>query len=538
MEPQTEVAKKAMSALIERGEAVLGIELGSTRIKGVLIDGKGKALASGSHSWENRLVNGVWTYDLDDVWAGIASCYKALAQDVKKKYGITLKSVASAGFSGMMHGYIALDKKGKLLSPFRTWRNNITGEASEKLTKLFNFAIPQRWSIAHLYQSILNNDAHVKNIAYLTTLSGYIHLKLTGNRVMGVGEASGMFPIDPAKLDWEQAMVKKFDAKIAKSGYPWKLRDILPKTLPAGAEAGTLTEEGAKLIDPSGKLKAGIKLCPPEGDAGTGMVATNSVRVRTGNVSAGTSVFAMLVLEKTLSKARSEIDVVVTPDGKPVGMAHSNNCTSDLDAWMEIFGNAAKLMGSKASKAELYDKLLDAALNGDDDAGGLLHVSYLSGEHLTGFTEGRPLFARAPDSTFSLENVVRSLLFTSLCALRTGLNVLYNEEGVKVDEIRGHGGFFKTAHVGQRIMAAATNTPISLPTAAGEGGAWGMALLAAFMIRKDKKLTLPDYLDKLIAKSIGKPVKPNPKDVAGFEAYFKRYHQCLPIETAAVKALK
>lgn len=538
METKNDAAKKTTAALIEQGKAVLGIELGSTRIKGVLIDAKGKALASGSFGWENQLVNGVWTYELDAVWAGVASCYKALAQDVKKRYGVTLKTVAAAGFSGMMHGYIALDKDGKLLSPFRTWRNNITGDAAEKLTKLFNFAIPQRWSIAHLYQSVLNEEVHVKDIAYLTTLAGYIHLKLTGNRVMGVGEASGMFPIDPDTLDWDQAMVKKFDAKISKCGYPWKLRDILPKPLSAGEEAGTLSAEGAKLIDPTGKLAAGIKLCPPEGDAGTGMVATNSVRVRTGNVSAGTSVFAMLVLDKKLSKARPEIDVVVTPDGKTVGMAHSNNCTSDLDAWMAVFGTASKLMGSKATKAELYDKLLDAALKGDDDAGGLLHVSYFSGEHMTGFTEGRPLFARMPDSAFTLENVVRSLLFTSLCALRTGLNVLYDEEGVKVDEIRGHGGFFKTAHVGQRIMAAATNTPISLPTAAGEGGAWGMALLASFMIRKDKKQALPDYLDKLIAKSIGKPVKPNPKDVEGFEAYFKRYHQGLPIETAAIKALR
>jgi len=538
METQTDLAKNATRALIEKGEAVLGIELGSTRIKGVLIDGKGKALASGSHGWENQLVNGVWTYGLDDVWAGVAACYKALAQDVKKQYGVTLKAVASAGFSGMMHGYIALDKNGKLLTPFRTWRNNITGDASEKLTKLFDFAIPQRWTIAHLYQSILNNDAHVKDICYLTTLAGYVHWKLTGNRAVGVGEASGIFPIDPETLDYDQALVKKFDARIAKSGYPWKLRDIMPKPLPAGTEGGTLSEEGAKLIDPSGKLRAGIKLCPPEGDAGTGMVATNSVRIRTGNVSAGTSVFAMLVLEKKLSKARPEIDVVVTPDGKPVGMAHSNNCSSDLDAWMGVFGQAAKLMGSEATKAELYDKLLDAALKGDDDAGGLLHISYLSGEHLTGFTEGRPLFVRTPDSDFSLENLIRSLLFTSLCALRTGLNVLYDEEGAKVDEIRGHGGFFKTANVGQRIMAAATNTPISLPSAAGEGGAWGMALLASFMNRKDKKIMLPDYLDKLIARSIGKPVKPNPKDVAGFDKYFERYHTGLSIETAAIKALK
>ncbi len=538
MEKRTEGDSKAAAALIGRGEAILGIELGSTRIKGVLIDKDGTPLASGSKGWENQLVDGVWTYSLDDVWAGIAACYASLAEDVKKRYGVVLKRTAACGFSGMMHGYVALDKDGKLLTPFRTWRNNITGEAADKLTALFDFAIPQRWSIAHLYQSILDGQSHVKDIAYLTTLAGYVHWKLTGKFVMGVGEASGMFPIDPDALDFDAAMVAKFDAAVSSRGYPWKLKNILPKVLSAGEAAGSLSPEGAKLLDPTGAFEPGIPLCPPEGDAGTGMVATNSVRVRTGNVSAGTSVFAMIVLEKKLSKARPEIDIVTTPDGKLVGMAHSNNCSSDLDAWMAIFGQAAKLMGADFSTATLYDRILEAALSGDRDAGGLLHVSYLSGEHLTGFTEGRPLFVRKPDSAFSLENVVRSLLFTSLCALRTGLDVLIKGEGVVVDEIRGHGGFFKTASVGQRIMAAATNTPISLPASAGEGGAWGMALLAAFLIRENKKLNLPDYLDAKIAGSLGSRFAPIPEDVAGFDEYFARYHGCLPIEAAAVSALK
>lgn len=538
MEKQTEVDKRAATTLIAQGNAVLGIELGSTRIKGVLIDQDGKPLAAGSKGWENKLVDGVWTYDLDEAWAGAAECYASLAEDVKKRYGVALTKVAACGFSGMMHGYIALDKNGKLLTPFRTWRNNITGEASEKLTKLFDFAIPQRWTIAHLYQSILNGEAHVKNIAYLTTLAGYMHWKLTGRFVLGIGEASGVFPIDPDTLDYDARMVKQFDDTTAARGFPWKLRDILPKVLPAGADAGSLSAEGAALLDPSGALAAGIPLCPPEGDAGTGMVATNSVRVRTGNVSAGTSVFAMLVLEKKLSKARPEIDIVVTPDGKLVGMAHSNNCTSDLDAWMSVFGSAAKLMGAEFTTVELYDRILGAALTGDREAGGLLHISYVSGEHVTGFTEGRPLFARQPDSSFTLGNVVRSLLFTSLCALRTGLDVLIKDEGVIVDEIRGHGGFFKTPSVGQRIMAAATNTAISLPSSAGEGGAWGMALLAAFMIREDKKQNLPDYLDSKIASSIGERFLPIPEDVAGFEEYFKRYHAGLPIETAAISMLQ
>jgi len=438
----------------------------------------------------------------------------------------------------MMHGYIALDKDGRLLTPFRTWRNNITGDACKALTPLFNFAIPQRWTVAHLYQSILEEQEHVQHIAYLTTLAGYVHWKLTGEKNIGVGEASGMFPIDPMTGDYDQTMISAFDALLPARGIGWKLRDILPKVLFAGDRAGTLTKEGARLLDPQGRIAPGIPLCPPEGDAGTGMVATNSVRPRTGNVSAGTSVFAMVVLEKNLSKVHEEIDIVMTPDGKPVGMAHSNNGSSDFDAWINLFGQGVKALGMEIRVEDLYKKLTPLALQGDSDAGGLLNISYLSGEHVTGFTEGRPLFVRSPDSKFTIENFIRSLLFTSLCALRTGLDILTGEEGVVVEEIRGHGGFFKQGMTGQRLMAAATNTPVSLPATAGEGGAWGMALLAAYMVRDDAKLSLPAYMDILISSSIGKPVAPDPEDVKGFDAFFARYKNGLAIETAAVKSLR
>jgi sugar (pentulose or hexulose) kinase len=440
------------------------------------------------------------------------------------------------GFSGMMHGYVALDAEGNLLVPFRTWRNNITSKACAELTPLLDFAVPQRWSIAHLYQSILEKQPHVPRIAHLTTLAGYVHWKLTGEHKMGVGEASGMFPIDPLTGDWDAVRMAKFDALIAPLKL-WKLRDILPAVLPAGRPAGKLTAEGAKLLDPSGTLPAGIPLCPPEGDAGTGMVATNAVRPRSGNVSAGTSVFAMIVLEKSLARVHEEIDIVVTPDGKPVAMAHSNNGSSDLDAWIALFGQVAKTLGSEARLDDLYDKLLPLALHGDPDAGGLLSINYVSGEHMTGFTEGRPLFARNQDSRFTLENFMRAMYYASLCAMRTGMDILTEEEGVVIEEIRGHGGFFKSGDIGQRMMAAALNVPVSIPATAGEGGAWGMAVLAAYMLSADAKQALPDYLDERIAKSIGKPVKPDPRDVQGFTEFFARHKKGLAIEREAVKAL-
>jgi sugar (pentulose or hexulose) kinase len=522
--------------LIRSGDAILGIEFGSTRIKASLIAPDTTPLASGSHAWENQLKDGVWTYDMEDVWKGLAACYASLVQDVGARYALELKTVAAMGFSGMMHGYVALDAEGNLLVPFRTWRNNITSKACAELTPLLDFAVPQRWSIAHLYQSILEKQPHVPRIAHLTTLAGYVHWKLTGEHKMGVGEASGMFPIDPLTGDWDAVRMAKFDALIAPLKL-WKLRDILPAVLPAGRPAGKLTAEGAKLLDPSGTLPAGIPLCPPEGDAGTGMVATNAVRPRSGNVSAGTSVFAMIVLEKSLARVHEEIDIVVTPDGKPVAMAHSNNGSSDLDAWIALFGQVAKTLGSEARLDDLYDKLLPLALHGDPDAGGLLSINYVSGEHMTGFTEGRPLFARNQDSRFTLENFMRAMYYASLCAMRTGMDILTEEEGVVIEEIRGHGGFFKSGDIGQRMMAAALNVPVSIPATAGEGGAWGMAVLAAYMLSADAKQSLPDYLDERIAKSIGKPVKPDPRDVQGFTEFFARHKKGLAIEREAVKAL-
>ncbi len=525
------------AALIQDGQAVLGIELGSTRIKAVLIDGDNAPIASGGHGWENTLDDGIWTYPLAEVWSGIQSSFADLQQHVQEQYDVPLKRVKAIGFSAMMHGYMVFDAEGNPLVPFRTWRNNMTGPASEELTALFNYPVPQRWSIAHLYQSILNEEAHVGRIAHMTTLAGYVHWTLTGRKVMGIGEASGMFPIDIQQQDYNTALADSFDAHIANKGFSWTLKTLLPQVLSAGEPAGELTEEGALLLDPAGNLEAGSPLCPPEGDAGTGMVATNSVAVRTGNVSAGTSVFAMLVLEKELSRAHSEIDLVTTPDGKLVGMAHSNNCTSDFNAWMQLFGEVAEALGVDVTSDDLFNRFKRLALEGDPDCGGLLSYGYVSGEHMTGFSEGRPLFARSSDSSFTLANVIRTHLFSALCALRTGLNVLMDEEQVKVDEIRGHGGFFKTPGVGERIMAAATGTPVSVLETAGEGGAWGIALLASYMTRENRDASLPDFLKQVFAGSMGEAVEPDPSDVAGFDQFFERYHKGLPIERAAVESL-
>jgi sugar (pentulose or hexulose) kinase len=526
--------------LIESGAAIFGCELGSTRIKATLIGPDGRPLAAGSHQWENRLENGVWTYHMDDVWDGLAACFADLAADVARRHGCPLRRLAGAGFSAMMHGYIAVDADGELLVPFRTWRNTLTAQAAAELTKRFDWPIPQRWSIAHLYQAILNDEDHLPRVAGITTLAGYVHWKLTGEWSIGIGDASGMFPVDPETQNYDAGMLAIFDRLVEDRGYPWKLRGLLPRIVPVGQCAGRLGEAGVKLLDPSGRLQPGTPLCPPEGDAGTGMVVTNAIRPRTGNVSAGTSVFAMLVLDGKLSKARPEIDLVLTPDGRLVGMAHSNNCTSDFNAWIALLGEAARLLGADADADALYDKLMPLALDGDADAdaGGLLAYGYISGEHLTGFSEGRPLFVRKPDSAFTLANFVRAHLFSALGALRTGLDVLTEQEGVRVDELVGHGGFFKTPEVGQRIMAAATNTPVSVPRTAGEGGAWGMALLAAFSVRENQYDTLPDFLDRVIGASIGAALAPRDEDVAGFNRYFKRYTAGLPIERAAVEKLK
>ena len=533
----TNIDVNAVASEIKNGHVTIGIELGSTRIKAVLVNTENMPVASGGYGWENALVDGIWTYSLDEVWAGIQACVADLQANVEKHYGRKLTRAKAIGVSAMMHGYLAFDEQDEQLAQFRTWRNNFTAAASEELFKLFDYPIPQRWSIAHLYQAILNKESHVGQIAFLTTLSGYVHWKLTGKKVLGVGDASGMFPIDIAEQGFNGSFIEKFDAHVKGEGFGWKLKEILPEVLDAGESAGSLTESGARLLDPTGSLEAGIPLCPPEGDAGTGMVATNSVGVRTGNVSAGTSVFAMIVLEKELSRAHHEIDLVTTPDGKLVAMAHSNNCTSDNNAWFELFAQSANALGMDVSTGDLFSKLLPLALEGDADCGGLLSYGYVSGEHLTGFSEGRPLFVRSPESRFTLANFIRAHLFSALCALRTGLNILTEEEKVEVDEIRGHGGFFKTPEVGQRIMAAATNTAISTLDTAGEGGAWGIALLASYMVREDEAQSLPDFLTPVFEGSMGAAVQPDAADVAGFEKYFERYRKGLPIEQAAVDSL-
>ena len=524
---------------IAEGRTVLGIELGSTRIKAVLIGEDKAPIASGAHDWENRYENNIWTYSLEDIWGGLQDSYSKLAADVKARYGEDLTKLGAIGFSAMMHGYMAFDKEEKLLVPFRTWRNTITGEASEALTKLFGYHIPQRWSIAHLYQAILNGEEHVSQVAFFTTLAGYIHWKLTGRKVLGIGEASGMFPIDSEALDFNQRMIGQFDELIADKKFGWKLGDILPEVLLAGDNAGYLTEEGAKLLDPSGALEAGCPICPPEGDAGTGMAATNSVAVRTGNVSAGTSVFAMVVLEKELSKVYDAIDMVTTPTGHQVAMVHCNNCTSDLNAWVNLFKEFAEAFGMEVDMDRLFSTLYNKALEGDAECGGLLAYNYFSGEHITGFEEGRPLFVRTPESKFNLANFMRVHLFTSLGALKTGLDILLKKEGVKLDRITGHGGLFKTKGVGQSIVAAAMNTPVTVMETAGEGGAWGIALLASYMLHKEEGETLDSFLEhKVFAGEAGTTMEPEAKDAEGFDTFIKRYTDGLAIERAAVECLK
>lgn len=528
--------KENAQKTIESGKAVLGIELGSTRIKAVLIDENNMPIASGSHDWENRYVDHIWTYTLEDIWSGVQDAYTNMAADVQAQYNVELRTLSGLGFSAMMHGYMAFNEKEELLVPFRTWRNTITGQASEELTNLFQYNIPQRWSIAHLYQAILNGEEHVADIAFMTTLAGYIHWKLTGEKVLGVGEASGMFPIDIETKDYQQSMIQAFDEKVSGHGYEWKIKDILPRVLVAGEAAGVLTKEGASLLDVSGKLQAGVPLCPPEGDAGTGMAATNSVARRTGNVSAGTSVFAMVVLEKELSKVYEEIDLVTTPSGDLVAMVHCNNCTSDLNAWVNLFREFAETFGMKADMNELYGTLYRKALEGDKDCGGLLAYNYFSGEHITGFEEGRPLFVRTANSKFNLANFMRVHLYTSLGALKVGMDILLKQEHVKVDKLLGHGGLFKTKGVGQSILAGAMNAPVSVMETAGEGGAWGIALLASYMVQKEEGQSLDNYLqERVFAEVQAEEMTPDAEDVKGFDQFIGRYREGLAIERAAVE---
>ena len=521
------------------GNTALGIELGSTRIKAVLVNEKNEPIASGSHEWENQLVNNIWTYSEEAIWTGIQESYQDMVRDVKEKYGVPVKTIGAIGFSAMMHGYMPFDEEDRLLVPFRTWRNTMTEEASKELTELFQYPIPQRWSIAHLYQAILKKEEHVSRIRFMTTLEGYVHWKLTGEKVLGVGEVAGMFPFDRKTKNYDEKCMDLFDQLTEPYGFPWKIRDILPKCLLAGECAGRLTEEGAKLLDVTGELEAGIPLCPPEGDAGTGMTATNSVAERTGNVSAGTSVFAMVVLEKELKKVHPEIDLVTTPTGSLVAMVHCNNCTSDLNAWVNLFREFAQAFGAKVDMNQLFGTLYNKALEGDADCGGLLAYNYFSGEHITGFEEGRPLFVRTPESHFNLANFMRVHLFTALGALKTGMDILLKEEGVKLDKIMGHGGLFKTKGVGQKIMAGAIDTPVSVMETAGEGGAWGIAILASYMKNKKDGQTLEAYLDEeVFVGQKGEEIQPDPEDVKGFDQFMERYAAGLAIERAAVDSLK
>ncbi|MCL2057603.1 MAG: FGGY-family carbohydrate kinase [Oscillospiraceae bacterium] len=536
---------------IREGGASLGIELGSTRIKAVLIGADHAPIASGNFDWENKLEGGYWTYSLDDVWAGLRHSFAELSRDVMERYGEPLAKLRGFGVSGMMHGYLAFDADGELLVPFRTWRNTNTEKAAAELTALLNFNLPIRWNASHLYQAVLNGEDHLDKVAYMTTLSGYVHWKLTGRKVIGVGEASGMFPIDSASNDFDAGMVQKFDALMEKCGHGnLKIKSIFPTVLIAGEDAGALTADGARLLDPSGALAPGVPMCPPEGDGPTGMVATNSVATMTGNVSAGTSIFAMAVIEKPLSKIYPEIDMITTPDGKPVAMVHGNNCTSDLDAWVRMFAELNALLGADVPKPVLYDALYNEALKGDPDCGGVLAYNYVSGEPITGFEHGRPLLARTPDANFTLANFMRSMLFGTMAALKIGMDIIVDKEHIKLAQLTGHGGLFKTKIVGQRLMAAALSVPIAVMESAGEGGAWGMAILAAYGASAAEAATgakatgqntpepLAKYLDKKVFKDdAGSLIEPDAGDVEGFARYIDRYIKGLPIEKAAVENL-
>ena len=520
---------------IQNGKAILGIEFGSTRIKSVLINSNHEVIASGSHEWENDYVDGIWTYSEEAILSGLQSSYADLKKDVFTRYQIKLTKIAGLGISAMMHGYLPFDSGMNLLVPFRTWRNTITGQAAEELTNLFSFNMPQRWSLSHLYQAILNDESHVKDITFLTTLAGWIHYLLTGEKVLGVGDASGMMPIDSDTCTYGASMVSAFDKLIADKKFPWKLADILPRVLVAGENAGYLTEKGAALLDPEGDLEPGCPLCPPEGDAGTGMAATNSVRARTGNVSAGTSIFSMIVLEKPMSKVYPEIDIVTTPAGKQVGMVHCNSCTSDINAWVSLFREFADLMGLKTDAGETFTKLFKKSLEADRDCGGLVNFNYLAGEPVTGLTEGRPMFLRLPDASMNLANFMRAQIYASMETLKYGMEIM-NREKVAIDCVYGHGGLFKTEGVGQNYLAAAIHAPVTVMETAGEGGAWGIALLADYLVYKNADETLEDYLqNRVFAGMKQMTVAPDPADEEGFNRYMDRFVSCIPAQKEAAE---
>lgn len=522
-------------AKIAAGKTALGIEFGSTRIKAVLVDEDNNVIAQGDHGWENRLENGVWTYSLDDIWTGLQDCYANLAKDIKEKYDEKLTTVGALGFSAMMHGYLAFDEKDELLVPFRTWRNTITGEAAKELSEALNFNMPQRWSISHYYQAILNKEEHIPSVRFFTTLAGYVHWKLSGEKVLGNGDASGMFPINSSTKQYDAKMLESFNKMTAEKGITTKVEDLMPKVLCAGEDAGKLTAEGAKLLDPTGTLQSGIQMAPPEGDAGTGMIATNAVSIGTGNVSAGTSVFSMIVLEKELSKPYEEIDMVTTPMGDPVAMVHCNNCTSDLNAWVNIFKEFSELFGMDIDMNDLYGRLYNKALEEDANCGGVLSYNYFGGEPVVGINEGRPLFVRKPDAKFSLSNFMRSNLYGSLAVLKIGNDLLLKEEKIQIKSITGHGGLFKTKGVGQSVLAAALNSPISVMSTAGEGGAWGMAVLANFMARENQSESMQEYLDNRVFAGLEvSTMDPDPVMVKGYDEYIEDYKRTLAAEAAAV----
>lgn len=523
---------------IRTGKTSLGIEFGSTRIKAVLIDDTYRTIATGDYGWASHLEDGLWSYTREEIWHGLRSAYSSMAQNVEAAYGEKLIRVGHIGFSAMMHGYLAFDRGGELLVPFRTWQNTNTSEAHEKLSELFQYNIPERWSIAHLYQAVLNKEEHIGKVDYVTTLAGYVHWKLTGKKVLGVGDASGMFPIDPTTHTYETEFIEKFNAIPEVAAQPWKLADLLPEPLVAGTPAGTLTEEGAKLLDPTGTLQPGITFAPPEGDAGTGMVATNSVRVRTGNVSAGTSIFAMVVLEHKLERLHPEVDLVTTPAGDLAGMSHANNFTSDLNAWVGLFGQFAAVIGTPVDAGTLYGTLFRAAIADDVDSncGGLINYPFRSGEFLAGLPEGRPLFARGPEARMSLGNFMRAQLFSAFSPVKIGMDVMTKDESVAVDSLVGHGGIFTTPKVAQKILAAAFDTPIKVMFTAAEGGAWGMAVLADYLWYADQPLD--EFLDvRVFADAASTMENPDEGDVAGFEEFFDRFRKGLPIEHTAIQTI-
>ena len=528
----------AIAEKIRAGKTSLGIEFGSTRIKAVLIDDTYRTIASGDYGWASHLEHGLWSYTVEEIWKGLQTAYAEMAGDVEAAYGEKLTHIGHIGFSAMMHGYLAFDENGELLVPFRTWQNTNTHEAHEKLSELFQYNIPERWSIAHLYQCVLDNEEHVSRVAFFTTLAGYVHWKLTGKKVLGVGDASGMFPIDPTTHTWETEFIRQFNELPEVAAQPWKLEDLLPEPLVAGTPAGELTEEGAKLLDPTGTLQAGITLAPPEGDAGTGMMATNSVRKRTGNVSAGTSIFATVVLEGKLKALHPEVDLVTTPAGDLAGMSHANNFTSDLNAWVGLFGQFAEALGHPVDAGTLYGTLFRAAIADGVDAncGGLLNYPFRSGEFLAGLPEGRPLFARKPEARMSLGNFMRAQLFGAFSPVKIGMDVMTKDEHVQVDSLVGHGGIFTTPKVAQKILAAAFDTPIKVMATAAEGGAWGMAVLGDYLWHADEDLA--DYLDnRVFADAESVTETPDEKDVEGFEDFFARFRAGLPIEHAAIAAI-